>query len=267
MLLQRGRDFLKKSVQLATMCDSCKTGDREKLWNMACTYVQKASELIPESEFCTLSPLEVQILSSQLPIVPQIEFFEQPNNHNKETGVTQSYVTLQKQIEDLSKQKNELEKENDKLEKYKHLSEKLKEEYQNLEKFQISYQDRMRKEQHELHSEMKRMLYEIESIPELKKDVDEMETAMNSMRERIKLLCIKHREEMNNMYTEMDANNLEREVLSANLHQTQQMILTLTHEKQSLQIEVSYYQHVFQILWPHLDETHKLLLSDVLSES
>jgi hypothetical protein len=267
MLVQRGRDFLKKSVQLATMCDSCKTGDRDKLWNMACTYVQKASELIPKSEFFTLSPLEVQILSSQIPIIPQIEFFEPPENKKDNNSVSQSYVTLQKQIEDLSKQKNELEKANDKLEKYKHLSEKLKEEYQNLEKFQTSYQNRMRDEQRELQSEMKRMLYEIESIPELKRDVDEMETAMNGMRERMKFLCIKHREEMNNMYTEMDTNNLEREVLATNLHYTQQMILTLTQEKQALQVEVSYYQYVFQILWPHLDETHKSLLSDVLSES
>jgi len=257
MSVSRGREFLKKSVQLATMCESCRKEDRDRLWILACGYIEKAREHIPESQWSTLTAFECEILSSRVPLVPRITFFESEISNSSNNTIAPSFSQLEKQIK-------ELEKQNDQLGKYKELSEKLKHDYIELEKFQTSYQKRVREEQSELQSEMKRMLFEIETIPELKRDVHDMECEMFRMRDRIKLLCAKHREEMTNMYTEMDTSNYERESLSTNLHQTQQLLLMLKEEKKSLQSEVQCYQNAFQMLLPHLNDQQRTFLIDLM---
>lgn len=259
--LQRGREYLKKSVQLAVLCESCRETEHSRLWNLACSYVSKANDCIPENELSTLTKFELDILTSHRPSIPQFSFLDNDNdNRTRPPPPPPSFSQLQKQITDL-------EREKDQLEKYKELSEKLKRDYVELEKSQASYQCRVREEQCELQTEIKRMLFEIETIPELKRDVDEMESEMLRMRDRIRKICEKHREEMTNMYTEMDTSNIERELLAINLHQTQQQLLTLGGEKKTLEDHIRHYQKAFELLLPHLDDTQRLILSELFADS
>ena len=289
---QCGREYLKTAVRLAILCESCREADYDRRWNLACSYVSKASECIPENELAKLTPFESNMLKTGKPSVPQFSFFEVTAGGNEESSfrnvsssvrsnvskVTPSFEKLQKQIADL-------EKENDQLGKYKELSEKLKCDYIELEKSQASFQNRVREEQSELQLEMKKMLCEIEIIPGLKRDVNEMESEMFRMRDRIRQICVKHREEMTNLYTEMDTSNIERELLAINLHQTQQQLITLRVEKKSLEDQtqqqftalevekkiledqIHHYQKAFEILSPHLDDNQRLLLSELYADS
>ena len=280
---QRGREYLKKSIQLAILCESCREADYDRRWNLACSYVSKANECIPENELAKLSSFELNILKTGKPSAPQFSFFEVTEDDNdgsagssvKSVGSSvksvgsplDSVISVTPSFEKLQKQIADLEKENDQLEKYRELSEKLKRDYVELEKSQASFQDRVREEQCELQSEMKKMLCEIEIIPELKRDVNEMESEMFRMRDRIRQICAKHRDEMTNLYTEMDTSNIERELLAINLQQTQQQLITLKVEKKTLEDQIHHYQKAFEILSPHLDDTQRLLLSELCADS
>jgi hypothetical protein len=264
---QRGREYLKKSVQLAVLCESCREADYDKFWSRACSYVSQANECIPENELANLTKFELDMLTSRRPSVPQFSFFDNDNTNPTERMSTHHMLNPPPSFKQLQKQITDLEKEKDQLEKYRELSEKLKHEYIELEKSQASYQSRLREEQCELQLEMKKMLFEIEIIPELKRDVYEMESEMLRMRDRIRLLCAKHREEMTSMYTEMDASNIDRELLAINLHQTQQQLLTLGGEKKTLEDQIGHYQQAFETLSPHLDDTQRLLLSELFADS
>ena len=267
-MTQRAKDLIRKSVQLVLMCETCKPNQYDRLWKLACGYVKKASEC--DCDWETLSTFERQILESR---TPQTFFCEQQCNGKETTKhIVLNPIELQKQID-------ELEKENDKLKEYKEISEKLKNQYITLQQFQTNYQHRVTEEQSHLQNEIKRMMYDIDTtIPHLRYDVTEYEQEINKMHERLKFLCIKHREEMNYLYIELESSNLERENLANQLHnskynndllndkntQLTNTISKLSSELKSMNESTHIYQQLFCEILPYLDESQRTTITNFL---
>jgi len=274
--IQCGRELLKKSIHMATYCPTCKDVDQEKkIWKIACNYIKRAQELIPNSEWSALTALEKQILESGVPHLIQSTFYNtdnETNDHryrNKELSDSEPPVpvpsTWRKKLQDLNQQIRVLQTEKEKLEEYKHAAQTLKSECEYLEQKHENYKQRAIEEQSQLQQEIKKMIKELEDLGCIKDDSHHMELEMKKLREKIIIISNHNREEMGRLCTELDTSQYERSVLSTTLQQTQQHVLELTSQVQTLETQISKYQEIFQSLLPTMTAEQQNHLQQILS--
>ena len=263
MEIQCGRELIKKSLHMATLCKNCPDLTQEKrIWQMACRYIQQARDFLPPAVWSQLTPLEIQILQSGVPQPIQLTFFDDTDDNSVFPPVPSSWedITL------LQKQIRELECEKEKLTAYQELTQRLREENIAMERAHAQYKDRAQHEQTALHTEIKRMKTELATIPDLQQDAFVMEQKFKQVREYVNKICKSHREEMGRMYSELDAVVSERESLAGRLQTTQESVLLLTSRVHDLESNIERYQDISQTLVSLLSEEQKDQMTHMLAE-
>lgn len=261
-----GRELLKKSIHMATTCHGGTSPDYEKrLWTIACSYVQKAQEVIPVAEWSKLTELEQTILNNGVPHPMTSKFFEEGDGGKDSAPNTYPPApSTWENIQDLKLQIRSLEKEREKLETYKTDAQALRTAYEQLDASHDSYRERSHREQSTLQSEMKRLMTELDVASEHKQDAMYLERELGKMREKIATLHTNNYQEMTRLRVELDTINHERESLSFTLQNTQQKVMDLTHEVQELNVHIEKYQEVFQFIVPMLGNDLQNQLSELL---
>lgn len=272
-----GRELLKKSIHMATTCHgcadkrasegpNCANPDYEKrLWTIACSYVQKAQEVIPMAEWSKLTELEQTILTHGVPHPMTSKFFEEGDGEKDSTPNTYPPAPSKwENIQNLKLQIQSLEKEHEKLKTYKADAQALRNAYEQLDSSHESYRERSHREQSALQSEMKRLMTELETASEHKQDAVYLERELGKMREKIATMHTNNYQEMTRLRVELDTINHERESLSLTLQDTQKKVMDLTHEVQELNMHIEKYQEVFQFIVPMLGEDLQDQLSELL---
>lgn len=273
-----GRELLKKSIHMATTCHgcadkrasegpNCANPDYEKrLWTIACSYVQKAQEVIPMAEWSKLTELEQTILTHGVPHPMTSKFFEE-GEEGKDSAPNNNYPPVPSKwenIQNLKLQIQSLEKEHEKLKTYKADAQALRNAYEQLDSSHESYRERSHREQSALQSEMKRLMTELETASEHKQDAVYLERELGKMREKIATMHTNNYQEMTRLRVELDTINHERESLSLTLQDTQKKVMDLTREVQELNMHIEKYQEVFQFIVPMLGEDLQDQLSELL---
>ena len=275
-----GRELLKKAIHMATTCHGCAekggasslissgstSSDYEKrLWTIACSYVQKAQEVIPVAEWSKLTELEQTILNHGVPHPMTSKFFEEGDEGKGSAPNTYPPApSTWENIQDLKLQIQSLEKEQEKLETYKADAQALRNAYEQLDASHDSYRERSKNEQSTLQSEMKRLITELDVASEHKQDAMYMERELGKMREKIATIHTNNYQEMTRLRVELDTIHHERESLSLTLQTTQQRVMDLTLDVQELNTHIEKYQEVFQFIVPMLSNDLQNQLSELL---
>lgn len=258
-----GRELLKKSIHMATTCHKCTDTNYEKrLWTIACSYVKKAQEVIPYSEWCNLTDLEQTILNHGVPHPMQSKFFEE--DQVETTIVYPPAPSTWENIQDLKLQIRSLEKEHEKLETYKADAQTLRDAYEQLDHSHESYRERSHREQLALQSQLKHLMTELDFASEHKQDAMYLERELGKMREKIATIHTNNYTEMARLRVEIDTVNHERESLSFTLQNTQQKVMDLTNEVQDLNTDIEKYQEILQFIVPMLDNDLQNQLGELL---
>lgn len=273
-----GRELLKKSIHMATTCHgcadkrasegpNCANPDYEKrLWTIACSYVQKAQEVIPMAEWSKLTELEQTILTHGVPHPMTSKFFEE-GEEGKDSAPNNNYPPIPSQwenIQDLKLQIRSLECEREKLESYKTAAQSWRTAYEGLNSSHDSYRERAQKEQSTLQTEIKQLMAELEMASEHKQDAVYLERELGKMREKIATIHTNNYNEMTRLRVEIDTVNHERESLSLALQNTQRKVMEMTHEIQTLNAHIEKYQEVLQFIVPGMGDDLQEQLRELL---
>lgn len=286
------KDLIKKSIHLATICKNCKDEEKEKrLWKIACSYITKAKELVPEEEwFQVFTTLELQCLQNGFPHPMQISFFEDDENQQYLPPVPSEWDN----INNLKSQIKHLEDEKRKIEEYTNRMDLQRRQYERLEKKHNLFMEKAEKEQYQLQQEMKVILKNQEEnaqilllasqskneLQELRENSTFMEKEINRLKEKIASIYDKNRQEMTRLNLELDSAHYNIESISDELQTTrtsltkileqnqklQQNIKSLEHDKNELSDHIQSYQAICKILIPSLNDFQQELLKDVLSK-
>jgi DNA repair exonuclease SbcCD ATPase subunit len=252
--IQFGRELLKKSIHIATIISKDKAYEK-RLWNIACSYVIKARELIPRSAWSTLTDLEQKILHNGVPHPTQFTFFD--DSEDAQTGSTEFLPPAPSSWDDIQGLKTRiraLEQEKDKLEEYKILSQRLRCEYEKLDSSHEAYKEKSQQEQQSLQQQLKKIRSELEAASEHKSDATYFEKELDKMKEKIASIYANNHSEMHRLRVELDTANYEREGVSRRLEETQRHLLELMSVNQNYKEQIRKYQQICEFVIPSIGD-------------
>lgn len=248
-----GRELLKKSIHIATIISKDKAYE-ERLWKIACSYVIKAREMIPQSAWPTLTELEQKILHNGVPHPTQFTFFDESDDGAKSNHYFPPAPSSWDDIQELKTQIRTLEKEKDRLEEYKNLSQRLRSEYEKLDSSHEAYRERSQQEQQSLQQQLKTIMSELEVASEHRQEAMYLEKELDKMKEKISSIHANSHSEMNRLRVELDTANYEREGLSKRLEDAQNHVLELMNEIQGYKEQINKYQQICEFVIPSIGD-------------
>jgi len=263
-----GRELLKRSVHLATLCYAPGRPplEEQRLWTMACSYVKRAQQLIPSTEWSRLTELERTILHHGVPHPMPSTFFEEEEPNDI---LPLPAPSTWEKIQDLKSQIHALEQERETLIEGQTDAQAWRAAYAQLDANHEAYRARSQAEQVTFQAELQHLGTQLTTAHEHEQDMIHW---VDKMRQKIALIHAHNHQEMTQLRIELDDVRHERETLAATLNEKQTQLNEkqaqlgqLAHSVQTLQEEVAKYQDALRILVPLLDadlrdELRELLL-------
>jgi DNA repair exonuclease SbcCD ATPase subunit len=272
-----GRDLIRKAVQMTTIISKDKTYE-DRLWKLACDYVRKAKETIPEEEWTTLSEFEQRVLRNGVPDRSEFCFFNDQEEEQLTKSTDDNYppkpstwdsihraaLSIQEQNQELTRRIYTLEREKSSLEDYKEQSRELRLKYEQLDESHDMYRKRVQEEQQALNNKMRKAMEELEAADEHKQESQLLYKELETMKEKMLNIQRTNYDEMNRLRIEIDSINHEREILSDKLETAQTKLVQHMNEIENLNSQIKKYQEIFMFVLPTIPDDIQQQLSTLI---